>query len=209
MPGATLAVAGRNEEKLTALLDSLKAPLEKRLATSVDLTDEAAARGWADLVGRTFGRVDIVVHLVGGYKGGTTISEIQAADWDSLHAMLVRTTLNVVRAFARPLSANGWGRFLAVTSPRAQSPTAKNALYAMAKSASDALVLALADELKGTGATANLVMVDSIAMEGGGAPNKGYGRTTPAEEIAAAMLFLCSDEAATIDGVRLPMIGRG
>lgn len=209
--GATLAVAGRNEEKLTALLDSLKAPLEKRLATSVDLTDEAAARGWADLVGRTFGRVDIVVHLVGGYKGGTTISEIQAADWDSLHAMLVRTSLNVVRAFARPLSANGWGRFLAVTSPRAQSPTAKNALYAMAKATSDALVLALADELKGSGATANLVMVDSIDIPEarGSAPPKPYGKTTSAEQIAAAILFLCSDEAATINGVRLPMIGRG
>jgi NAD(P)-dependent dehydrogenase (short-subunit alcohol dehydrogenase family) len=36
-----------------------------------------------------------------------------------------------------------------------------------------------------------------------------YGKSTPAREIAAAMLFLCSDEAATINGTRLPLTGRG
>jgi NAD(P)-dependent dehydrogenase (short-subunit alcohol dehydrogenase family) len=214
--GATLALAGRDDQRLTELLDSLGMPREKRMATAVDLTDETATRAWADGIIATLGRVDVVVHLVGGYRGGTGISEIATADWDFLHAMLVRTTLNMVRAFAKPLSSAGWGRFLAVTSPRAQAPTGKNALYAAAKSASDALVLALASELAGTGATANLIMVDSIETEGaetggarGGGPKKIYGKSTPAGEIAAAMLFLCSDEAATINGVRLPLTGRG
>ncbi len=222
--GAKLALAGREDRKLIGLLDSLGAPPERRMATPVDLTEERAAQAWADAVITTFGRVDVVVHLVGGYKGGTGISEIATADWDFLHAMLVKTTLNVVRAFAKPLAAGGWGRFLAVTSPRAQAPTGKNALYAAAKSASDALVLALASELAGSGSTANLVMVDSIETEadgrgagagvgagaaGGGAAKKPYGKSTPAREIAAAMLFLCSEEAATINGVRLPLMGRG
>lgn len=67
-------------------------------------------------------------------------------------------------------------------------------------------------------------MVDSIETEadgrgagagvgagaaGGGAAKKPYGKSTPAREIAAAMLFLCSEEAATINGVRLPLMGRG
>lgn len=86
-------------------------------------------------------------------------------------------------------------------------------MYAAAKSASDALVLALASELAGTGATANLVMVDSIETEGQpgapDAPKKGFGKSTPAAQIAAAMLFLCSDEAATINGIHLPLIGHG
>ncbi len=213
--GARLALAGRDEQKLITLLDSLGAPAQKRMATSVDLTDETAARSWVDAIIRTLGRVDVVVHLVGGYKGGTGISEIASADWELLHAGLVTTTLNVVRAFARPLSSSGWGRFLAVTSPRAQTPTGKSALYAAAKSASDALVLALASELAGTGATANLIVVDSIETEGddgaarGAGQKKAYGKSTPAREIAAAMLFLCSDEAATINGARLPLTGRG
>lgn len=212
--GAVLALAGRDNEKLIRLLDSLGAGRERRMATAVDLTDEAATRAWGGSVIGTFGRVDAVVHLVGGYKGGTSISDISTADWDSLRSSLVATTLNVVRAFAKPLSTNGWGRFLAVTSLRAQAPTARSAVYAMAKSASDALVLALAAELAGTGATANVIVVDSIETEpeaghDSGAPKKAYGKSTPAGEIAAAMLFLCSDEAATINGVRLPILGHG
>jgi NAD(P)-dependent dehydrogenase (short-subunit alcohol dehydrogenase family) len=201
--GASLALAGRSEEKLNALLDSLGAPPDRRLASGVDLIDPSAARAWADAVRQKFGRVDVVLHLVGGYKGGSSVIDISPADWNELQGMLVGTTLSVVSAFAGPLKSGG-GRFIGVTSPKAQAPTAKSALYSMAKAASDALVLALADELRGTGATANLVVVDSI-----GIPGTPYGKSTPAEEIAGAMLFLCSESAATINGARLPLTGRG
>jgi NAD(P)-dependent dehydrogenase (short-subunit alcohol dehydrogenase family) len=208
--GASIALAGRSEEKLVHLLDSLGAPPDRRLATGVDLGDSAAAAAWADAVRAKFGRVDAVLHLVGGYKGGAALADVSLSDWKELEGMLVGTTLCVVRAFAGMLKTGG-ARFIGVTSPKAQAPMAKNALYAMAKAASDALVLALADELRGTGSTANLVVVDSIdfpEMRGSG-PRKPYGKSTPAEEIAAAMLFLCSDAAATINGVRLPLTGRG
>jgi acetoacetyl-CoA reductase len=109
------------------------------------------------------------------------------------------------------LKAGGSGRFIGVTSPKVQAPTAKSTLYSAAKAASDALVLSLADELRGSGATANLVVVDSIEEpeKAGAEPRKPYGKSTPAAEIASAMLFLCSPQAATINGVRLPLTGRG
>lgn len=208
--GASLAVAGRSLDRLTDLLDSLGAPAERRLATAADLSDPAAAKAWAEAVVKRFGRVDAVLHLVGGYKEGGSLADISDADWNELHDMLIRATMGVVRAFVEPLKAHG-GRFIGVTSPKAQAPSAKSALYSMGKAASDALVLALADELRGTGATANLLVVDSIDLPEarGQEKKKAYGRSTPAEEIAAAMLFLCSDQAATINGVRLPLIGRG
>jgi NAD(P)-dependent dehydrogenase (short-subunit alcohol dehydrogenase family) len=207
--GASLALAGRSEEKLLRLLDTLGVPDDRRLASGVDLGDPAAAREWAEKVKEKFGKADVVLHLVGGYKGGTSLAEVSTADWDELRGMLIGTTLNVVRAFAGSLKAGG-GRFIGVTSPKAQAPTAKSALYSMAKAASDALVLALADELRGTGSTANLVVVDSIDFPEtrGREPKKPYGKSTPAEEIAAAMLFLCSEHAAAINGARLPLTGR-
>jgi NAD(P)-dependent dehydrogenase (short-subunit alcohol dehydrogenase family) len=209
--GASLAVAGRSVDRLTALLDGLRVPAERRMASSVDASDKASARQWAGEIAEKFGRVDVVLHLVGGYKPGAAISDIDPAEWDEMSGMLVKTTLCVAGAFAGPLSKSGWGRFIAVTSPKAQAPTAKSALYSMAKAASDALVLALADELRGTGATANLIVVDSIDFPEarGSGPKKPYGKSTPAEEVAAAMLFLCSDQAATINGARLPLTGKG
>jgi len=207
--GASLALAGRSEEKLVLLLDTLGVPPMRRLASGVDLADAAAARAWAAAVQERFGRVDVVLHLVGGYRGGVSLAELSLSDWNELQGMLIGTTLSVVRAFAGILKRGG-GRFIAVTSPKAQAPTAKSALYSMAKAASDALVLALADELRGTGSTANLVVVDSIDFPEarGTEPRKPYGKSTPAEEIAAAMLFLCSDKAATINGARVPLTGK-
>lgn len=209
--GATLCVAGRSMEGLTKTLDNLKVPAAQRMATAVDLLDASAANGWADEIRKRFGRIDIVLHLVGGYKGGTSIADLDPADWASMSDMLVGTTLNLARAFVGPLKSGGWGRLIAVTSPKAQAPTAKTALYAMGKAASDALVLALADELRGTGATANLISVDSIDIPEtrDAQQKKAYGKSTPAEEIAAAMLFLCADDSATINGIRLPLTGRG
>jgi NAD(P)-dependent dehydrogenase (short-subunit alcohol dehydrogenase family) len=209
--GAALCVGGRSLDGLTRMLDKLEVPAARRTATAMDLLDESAAKEWASAIQKKFGRVDIILHLVGGYKGGTSVEEIDPADWSSLSDMLVRTTLNVTRAFASPLKTGGWGRFIGVTSPKAQAPTARSALYSMAKAASDALVLALADELRGTGATANLIVVDAIDTPEtrDAQQKKAYGKSTPAEEIAAAMVFLCADEAATINGTRLSLTGRG
>ncbi|HEY4689525.1 MAG TPA: SDR family oxidoreductase [Anaerolineae bacterium] len=209
--GAKIAVAGRNPADLTQLLDSLHLPDDRRLASSVDLTGDAATQAWADQILARFGHVDVVLHLVGGYKGGTLIADIPMADWDFTHTVLIKTVLNVVRAFVNPLKANGWGRFISVTSPRAQAPSAKTALYAMGKAAADALVLALADEFKGTGATANLIVVNSIVTpeQRAAEPGKDFSRSTAAEEIAAAMLYLCSDEANAINGACLPLTSRG
>jgi NAD(P)-dependent dehydrogenase (short-subunit alcohol dehydrogenase family) len=207
--GARLAVAGRNPSDLDQLLDSLKLPAARRLASAVELTDETATRRWADQIAGKFGRVDVVLHLVGGYKGGTSIADIPAADWDFVRSLLIETTLNVARAFVAPLKSSR-GRFIAVSSPRAQTPTSKTAIYAMSKAAGEALTLAMADEFKGSGATANIVVVNSIVTSEMRAtePNKDYSKSTSAEEIAAAMLYLCSEEAGVINGARLALTGR-
>lgn len=209
--GAKLAVAGRTRSDLDKLLDSLDLPGECRLASAVDLTDAAATRVWADEILGRFGRVDVVVHLVGGYRGGTPIADIPPADWEFVHNLLIKTALNVAQAFVNPLKNGGYGRFLTVTSPRAQAPSARTAIYAMGKAAADALVLALADELKGSGATANAIVVNSIVTpeQRAAEPDKDYSKSTAAEEIAAAMLYLCADEASVVNGARIPLTGRG
>jgi NAD(P)-dependent dehydrogenase (short-subunit alcohol dehydrogenase family) len=207
--GARLAVAGRREAELDQLLDSLGLPEARRLSSAVDLTDDASTGDWAAQIIGKFGRVDVLLHLVGGYKGGTSIAEVSPADWDFIHKLLIKTTLNVARAFVTPLKRNGWGRFITVTSPRAQAPTSRTAIYAMGKAAADALVLALADEFEGSGATANAIAVNSIVTPEMRAanPDKDYSKSTPAEDIAAKMLYLCSDEAGSINGQRIPLIG--
>jgi NAD(P)-dependent dehydrogenase (short-subunit alcohol dehydrogenase family) len=147
--------------------------------------------------------------LVGGWRGGTPIEEASLADWDFLSALLVRTVQNATQAFARELLASGQGRFVLVSAGQAQAPTHTNAVYAAAKAASETWTLALADRFKGTGATANVVVVGAIVTPEmrSESPDKDFSTFTPAEEIAEAIAYLSSDAAASMNGQRLTLRG--
>jgi NAD(P)-dependent dehydrogenase (short-subunit alcohol dehydrogenase family) len=204
--GARLALSGRSKESLDELVAELGVEAD---AEAVDLLDSAGARGWADGIAERLGRVDALVHLVGGWRGGKPIDETPLEDWDVLEPLLVRTLQHATQAFAGHLMQSGRGRFVTISSGQGQAPTSKNAVYAAAKAAGEAWTLALADRFKGTGATANLVVVGSIltpAMREAD-PEKDYSTFTPAEEIAEAIAYLCSDAAATMNGQRLTLRG--
>ena len=203
--GPHLCLCGREQ----APLDELAKEVGDAETQAIDLLDADATTAWADDLTRRRGGIDAVVHLVGGWRGGKPIEESPPEDWDFLHDLLVRTTQNVTRAVASPLLASGRGRFVIVSSGQAQAPTSGNAAYAAAKAAAEAWTLALADRFKGSGATANVVVVGAIVTEEMRAesPDKDFSTFTPAEEIAEAIAYLCSDAAASMNGQRLTLRG--
>jgi len=153
----------------------------------VDLLDAQATTAWA----RSLEGVTGVVHLVGGWRGGTPLPEASLEDWDLLHDLLVRTLQHTTRAFAPALrEAGDRARFVIVSSPQARRPASTNAAYAAAKAAAEAWTLALADELAGSGGAANIVVVKQIT-------DRNVTR------IADAIALLCSDTGASMNGQRL------
>ena len=207
--GASLSLVDRDQAKLDALIASLGAPPDRHHGTTADLFEAEQAQEWAAQVQQHYGRVDAVLHLVGGYRGGQKIAAFPADDWELLKRLLIETTWNVMRAFAEPLKTHR-GRFILVSSPQSQRPAHTNAAYAACKAASETLTLALADEFKGTGATANIIVVNAILTPQMRAekPDADYSKFTTAEDIADAMLYLCSDAAASMNGQRLTLFGR-
>jgi NAD(P)-dependent dehydrogenase (short-subunit alcohol dehydrogenase family) len=207
--GATLACTDVVDERLASLADDLGLPDERIDARAVNLLDEEAARTWAGELVERFGRVDALLHLVGGWRGGDPLAETPLADYEWLHDLLVRTVQHATRAFYEPLAASEHGRFVLVSSSQAQSPGGTNASYAAAKAAAEAWTLALADSFReqGSAATANIVVVNAIltpAMREE-SPDAPFPSFTPAEHIAEAIAFLCSDAGARMNGKRLPL----
>jgi len=205
--GARACACGRDRQGLDALASEIEEPIETDV---IDLLDAAATRAWAtDLAARHESQVDGLVHLVGGWRGGTPIEEAPLEDWDFLSGLLVRTVQHATQAFAPHLIESGRGRFVIVSAGQAQTPTHPNAVYAAAKAASEAWTLALADRFKKTGATANIVVVGAIVTPAMRAetPDKDFSTFTPAEEIAEAIAYLCSDDAASMNGQRLTLRG--
>ena len=204
--GARTCVCGRDRGSLEELAGEIGSSIDTDV---VDLLDAAATRRWADDLAARHGHVDGLVQLVGGWRGGTPIEEAPLEDWDVLSTLLVRTLQHATQAFAPHLIASGRGRFVVIGAGQASAPTHPNASYAAAKAAADAWTLALADRFKGTGSTANIVVVGAILTPAMRAesPDKDFSTFSPAEEIACAISYLCSDEAASMNGQRLTLRG--
>jgi NAD(P)-dependent dehydrogenase (short-subunit alcohol dehydrogenase family) len=203
--GATVAGAERSQEALDSLAADLGIPAERWDGRAVDLLDEEAARAWCAALVERFGRVDGLLHLVGGWRGGQPLHEAPLGDWEFLHDLLIRTVQHTSRAFHEQIAASPNGRFVLVSAKQAQDPSNTNAAYAAAKAAAEAWTLALADGFESSDATANIVVVDAILTprmreEN---PDEGFPTFTPAEQLAEAIAFVCSDAAAAMNGQRL------
>jgi len=196
--GASLALLSRDQDTLDDMSGELGLPPERILTYAAELTDPQAVQDSAELASAKFGRTDALIHLVGGWTGGRTIA---GSDLDEFHFMLDQhawTTIHLLRAFSPKLIENGWGRVILMSSDSASNPPAKRAAYGMAKAAQEALLLSLANEFQGSDLTANVIQVHAIDAD-------GSGNGTSPEEIAAAMLYLCSDEAGKLNGARIPL----
>jgi NAD(P)-dependent dehydrogenase (short-subunit alcohol dehydrogenase family) len=203
--GATVAGTDRDQGLLDSLAGELGIPAERWDGRAVNLLDEAAVATWCAALVERFGRVDGLVHLVGGWRGGQPLHEEPLADWDLLHDLLIRTVQHTTRAFHAQLAASEHGRFVLVSARQAQAPSNTNAAYAAAKAAAEAWTLAFADGFEPGGATANIVVVEAILTPRmrEESPGKDFPTFTPAEQVAEAISFLCSDAAEKMNGQRL------
>jgi len=209
--GATIAGADVSQEKADEVGGQLGLSEERWDGRAVDLLDEDAAREWCAALVERFGRVDALLHLVGGWRGGEPLASAPLADWDLLHNLLIRTVQHTSRAFHEALLTSEHGRFVLVSSKQAQEPTDTNAAYAAAKAAAEAWTLALAEGFEGTSATANVIVVDAILTQRmrEESPDEDFPTFTPAEDIAGAIAFLCSDRAKKMNGQRFALTMRG
>ncbi|GIH71072.1 SDR family NAD(P)-dependent oxidoreductase [Sphaerimonospora thailandensis] len=174
---------------------------------NVDLLDAAAVAELAERIRAEHGRVDGVVHLVGGWRGSKTFAETSLADWDVLHDLLIRTLQNVSLAFEPLLKAGDDGRFVIVSARAAQRPTQSNAVYATAKAAAEAWTLSLADALRGTASAAVILVVTALVHDAmrAAAPDKQFKNFTDVRDLAAAVAGLWDEDAAALNGRRIDL----
>ncbi len=209
--GARLGLAGSDHHRLVAVARDLGLDDDRWAPAVGDLRQAEDARSVVGQVVERFGRVDVVLHLIGGWTGGVAVADLDPAVVRGMLDQHLWTTLNIVQAALPGMLGAGWGRIAAVGSRSALEAAPRVASYAIAKAAEDTILRTVAREVAGSGVTANLLIVGTIdeAHERDTAPTARNASWTTPEEISAALLYLCSDEAAGINGVRLPLDGRG
>jgi NAD(P)-dependent dehydrogenase (short-subunit alcohol dehydrogenase family) len=209
--GARLGLVGTDLARLTAVAHDLGLAEDLWLPAVGDLRQADDSRAVVEAVTARFGRVDVLLHLVGGWVGGTPVADLDHTELGGMLEQHLWTTLNVIQAVLPGMLGGSWGRIVAIGSRSGLEPPPKVASYAVAKAAEDTLLRTLAREVDRTGVTVNLVTVGTIDEEhqrDSAATPRNATWSTP-EEIAAALLYLCSDDAGAINGARIPLDRRG
>ena len=175
-------------------------------------TDVTTADGCESMVKQAleFGTLDALVHLVGGFAGGTAIAETSDQTWDGMMNINLRAAFCTMRAALKPMQAAGRGRIVAVGARMAIEPSPNFAAYAVSKAALVALVKNVAAEGKKFGVTANVVLPSVIDTPANRAamPDADFSRWVAREAIAKLLVFLASDAAADTSGAVIPIYGR-
>jgi len=207
--GYGLALVDIDPARLEALRAELALPAERLLTLQVDLLKPEESRRAAETAAAHFGHIDILLHLVGGWTGGKSLQEAPAEDLAFMLNQHVWSSFYTVQAVVPYLVKNKWGRVVMITSPYAARPSAKGGPYAIGKAGQETLMLTLAQELKGSGVTANLLQAKSIdaKREKVQSPSPENANWTTPEELTAAILYLLSDEAGTVNGAKIPLYG--
>lgn len=198
--GARIALLGLAEAEVANLASGLPGGSERHLGLAVDLNEADAAVAAAAAVRERLGPAEVLLHLVGGYAGGTPFVDTTDDDMAHLLDLNFWSTVRAIRAFLPDIAAATDGRIVTVSTFVAGAPTPKHAAYAASKAAVEALTISVARDLAGTTATANVIVLRSIGDE--------KPTDQRPKEIAAAIAWLCSPGAGTVNGQRIPLFGR-
>jgi 3-oxoacyl-[acyl-carrier protein] reductase len=217
--GAHVAIGARDPERLGAAERRLKAVARGRVhATSVDMTDEPAARRWVDEVAHDLGALHIVL-VSGGSPPVGLASEFGPADYRTAVDSALLPVIGLAFAALPHLRAAGWGRLLFVASESVHSPQPMLSLSGMTRVAVVRFAESLAADLGREGITANVLapgacrtpMVVRAAerMAGDGdveaqlrlmGAHSAVGRLGTEAEFAAVATFLASERASYVTG---------
>ncbi len=216
--GARVALSGTRVERLEALAGELG---QGACVVAADLADRDAATNLAKAAEEALGELgagglDIVVNNAGLTRDGLAM-RMKGDDWDTVLTVDLTSAFLISQGALRGMMKRRWGRIINITSVVGATGNPGQANYAAAKAGLTGMSKALAQEVASRGITVNCVapgfietaMTDALAEAQrdtilGRIPS---GRMGSAEEVAACVAFLASDEAAYVTGQTLHVNG--
>ena len=174
-----------------------------------DLSSTKAVDDMVVEVVRRFQRIDVLVHLVGGFAGGMAIAGTTDDTWDYMMEVNVNCAFRVFRAVIAHMRSAKGGRIVAVGSRASLEPGANVGAYSASKAAVLSLVRTAAAENAIYGITANAVLPGTMDTPANRAamPTADFSKWVPTRRVAEVILFLTTDAAADINGAAIPVYG--
>jgi len=222
--GACVLLVARSPDDLAEAVTDLTAAGGDAVALELDVTDPDAGERMVAEAEQRFGQLDVLVN-----NAGTAIwrdlDEVPDADWQAAWELNVMAPLRAMRAAVPAMAQRGWGRVVNVSSTAGKRPSANMAEYSVAKAAELSLSRLYADRHAGDGVLVNAICPgptkSELWMDAGGlldqsqalgghegrdealdaaGAKRPIGRLAEVEEVAGAIVYLCSERASYVAG---------
>jgi 3-oxoacyl-[acyl-carrier protein] reductase len=222
--GAQVLLIGRNEERLASAAEEATAAGGQAATLALDITADDAGERMLAQANERFGALDVLVNNAGAARW-RDLDDVPDEDWRAQYELNVMAPLRAMRAAAPEMAARGWGRIVNVCSTAGKRPSAAMPEYSVAKAAELSLSRLFADRYAQSGVLVNAICPGPVEaelwMEPGGLLDQSHqmsgatsreealanagakrpiGRLAEVGEIAAAIVFLCSERASYVSG---------
>jgi len=208
--GATVVVPYFVADEAPRLRAHVGAKVDRLRLVEADVGVSSGAALAAAAAQESYGRLDGLVHLVGGFWGGVPILETPEVEWDRMLHMNLKTLFLCARAVVPQMQRQSFGRIVAVSSRAGLHGTGGIAAYSIAKGGVVHFVEALADETRAQGICVNAIAPSTIDTPANRAamPDADHGQWVAPSAIAQVIVFLCSPAAAVTSGAVIPVFGQ-
>ena len=176
-------------------------------ALVVDFTKAEAVNDAVQSVITRFGRLDVLVHLLGAFEGGQTVAETDDDAWQRMRDLNLTSGFYVLRAALPYLRKSGRGRIVAMGSLTAVEPHSQLGAYVTFKAALAMLVRTVALENKDAGLTAHVVLPGTMDTPANreAMPNADFSKWVQPKDVVNLVVSLTTERASQVTGAVIPI----
>ncbi|HKX00788.1 MAG TPA: SDR family NAD(P)-dependent oxidoreductase [Bryobacteraceae bacterium] len=202
--------AGANVAGVSRSIAQADFPDARFAAFPAELATGASAGALVEKIIERFRKIDILIHLVGGFAGGKPVSETDDATLERMLDLNLRSAFYMARAVLPVMRASGAGRIVAIGSRAAVEPQPGIAAYSASKAALVSLVRTIAMENQDRGITANVILPGTMDTPANRAADPGadFSKWVDPRQVADLAVWLSSDAASQVTGAVIPVYGK-
>jgi len=174
-----------------------------------NLTDRQDARRVIASIAAELGKIDILVHVMGGFAGGMQVAETDDLTWNKMMDINLNAAFYVLRAVVPIMRAADYGRIIAIGSRQAVQPAANVGAYSASKAALVSLLQTVALENKDKNIRANIILPGTMdtAANRAAMPKASFDQWVKTSHVADLVVMLTGEAGTEITAAAIPMYG--